>query len=72
MGIGENLRRQRQNNGLTQVQLSEMIGVKQCTIAQYERGTKAISLALAFEITKILKCSLYDLVGEEEQQCKTA
>lgn len=72
MGIGENLRKQRQNNGLTQVQLSEMIGVKQCTIAQYERGTKAISLALAFEITKILGCSLYDLLGEEDSKCQTA
>lgn len=70
--IGENLKRLRKANGLTQTQLAESLGVKQCTIAQYERGTKSVPLILGFEITKILKCSLYDLVGEEEQQCQTA
>lgn len=64
MDIGENIRKNRAKMGLTQSQLAEQVGIKQCTLAQYERGTRTISLPLSYEITKVLKCSLYDLIGE--------
>lgn len=65
MNIGENIRKNRVKMGLTQEQLAEQVGIKQCTLAQYDRGTRVISLPLSYEITKVLKCNLYDFIGEE-------
>ena len=66
MGIGENLRTLRTNAGMTQEQLAQAVGIRQCTVAQIERNTKALSLSLGYEITKVLDCSLYDLIGEDK------
>ncbi len=66
MSIGENLRKLRKNAGMTQEQLASAVGIKQCTLSQLERNTKPISLSLSLEITKVLDCTLYDLVDEEK------
>lgn len=73
MNIGENTKKLRTNLGMTQEELSNQIGIGRSMLAQIERGTKAMSLSLAYEISKVLKCSIYDLLGqEEESKCKTA
>lgn len=73
MNIGENTKKLRTNLGMTQEELSNQIGIGRSMLAQIERGTKAMSLSLAYEISKVLKCSIYDLlVQEEESKCKTA
>ena len=66
MGIGENLKRIREEKKITQAELSKLIGVKQPFLCQVERGTKALSLPLACQIVKILDCSLYDIVEENK------
>ncbi|MDD6489302.1 MAG: helix-turn-helix transcriptional regulator [Clostridia bacterium] len=65
MSIGQNIRKIRENAGISQTDLAEQIGIGKSMLAQIERGTKAISLPLSYEITKVLKCSLYDLIGKE-------
>ena len=62
MSIGENLRALRMKRGLTQGELAEMVGVTRAFLCQIERGTKALSLPLAKEISEVLKCAIADLV----------
>ena len=62
MSIGENLRALRMKRGLTQGELAEMVGVTRAFLCQIERGTKALSLPLAKEISEALKCGIADLV----------
>ena len=61
MDFGENLRRIRQEKGLTQLQLAKMVGVTQPNIAQYERGSKQPTIPTASAIAKALGCALSDL-----------
>ncbi|MEE0858293.1 MAG: helix-turn-helix transcriptional regulator [Acutalibacteraceae bacterium] len=72
MNIGENTKKIRTNLGLTQTELAERVGIGRSMLAQIERGTKTMTLPVAAEIAKALNCSIYELLGEEEQQCKTA
>lgn len=67
LSIGENLKRIRKKAGLTQEQLASSVGIKQCTLAQIERNTKPISLPLSVEVTKVLNCSIYDLLDDEQK-----
>lgn len=73
MAIGENLKRLRTNKGLTQVQLSEAVGITQAMLAQIERGTKTLSFPVAYEISKELECNLYDFLDNDaDKKSKTA
>ena len=64
MSIGANIRRIREEKGLKQVELAKMANVTQAMICQIERGTKPPSLPLSVDITKVLECSIDDLVEE--------
>lgn len=72
MSIGENTKRIRTEAKLTQADLAERVGIGRSMLAQIERGTKTMSLPVAAEIAKVLKCSIYDLLGEEDNKCQTA
>ena len=67
MNISENLRILRKNSNFSQRDLAQAINVNQSFISQVERGTKTLSLIIAYEISKILNCSLYDLLGVKER-----
>lgn len=71
MSIGANTRKLRTNAGLTLNDLAEKVGIGKSMLCQLERGTKTMSLPIAVEISRVLNCSLYDLVGEEETKCHT-
>lgn len=60
MSIGENLKRIRESRNITQVELAETVGVASPMICQIERGSRALSLPLALEIAKVLKCDVND------------
>lgn len=62
MGIGENLKRIRENKGVTQADLARELGINRSMLSQIERGTKTLSLPLAKEIADILGCRIEDLV----------
>ncbi|MBR1752849.1 MAG: helix-turn-helix transcriptional regulator [Ruminococcus sp.] len=48
----------REENGLTQGELAEMVGISQPMIAQYEMGIKLPNIVIGKEIAKKLMCSL--------------
>lgn len=66
MSINSNLKRIREDKHFTQREVAVGVNVASTFISCLERGTKTLSLALAYDISKFLDCSLYDLVGEKE------
>ncbi|MCM1219403.1 MAG: helix-turn-helix domain-containing protein [Lachnospiraceae bacterium] len=65
MNVGENIRRTREEAGLTQAYVAEHAGVTQAMLCQIERGTKNPSLQLGAEIAKVLNCSLESLLRDD-------
>ena len=72
MSIGTNTRKLRISEGLTLEALANKVGIGKSMLCQIERGTKTMSLPIAVEISKALNCSIYDLLDEEEEECRTA
>lgn len=56
--IAENIKRLREEKGLSQRQLAELVGVNQSMIAQIERGTKSCTMQLGAAIAEALCCSV--------------
>ena len=54
MGIGESIRRNRKEKGLTQSQLAEKMGVKTATISKYEKGIVVPPLKQLQKISEVL------------------
>lgn len=54
MNIGENIRRIREDKGVSQTELSERVHVTSSMICQIERGTKSVSMQLGQEIAGVL------------------
>lgn len=78
MTFGKNLKRRREQLGLTQVQLSEKAGVGQGTISSLERNPREPKVLLAVKLARALGVCVEDLLddmvfeeeeddGEEEQ-----
>lgn len=72
MSIGANTRKLRTNAGLTLDALAGELGIGKSMLCQIERGTKVMSLPIAAEIARVLNCSIYDLLDDEDNKCKTA
>lgn len=68
--ISENLKRIREEKGLSQMQLAKLVGVSQGLIGQVERGSKTLTLPTAKAIVDKLGCTLYDLLDEDGGQQK--
>ncbi len=64
--IGKRIKQIRINNGVTQVELSELLNTSQSTISAYESGKTLILTAFAIEICKKYKISLDYLLGREK------
>lgn len=64
--ISENLKRIREEKGISQPELSRMSGVSQSMIAQAERGTKALTLITAKILVDALGCKLDDLLDDQK------
>lgn len=65
MNIGENMKRIREEKGITQAELARGVNLTSPAINQYERGTKIPSLLTAYYISKFLDCSVLDFLGKE-------
>ena len=63
MSVGANIRRIREEKGISQKQISEKVGVSQAMICQIERGTKNPSLQIGMEIAKVFNCTVDELLG---------
>ena len=71
MTVGERIKEQRKNYGLTQKQLAEKMGVAEITIRQYELGKRIPSLDVLQNIAEAIEVSLRDLIppnGESNEQ----
>ena len=67
MSIGENIKKIRNNNGLTQEALANEVSITRPMLAQIERGTKVPSLPLAIALADELHCSVYDFITGKER-----
>jgi len=64
------LKKVRQNKGLSQTELADIMSVKQQRISEYERGVVTPSLERLVEIAQILDVSLDELVEFKRIQNK--
>lgn len=56
------LREIRESKHMTQMELAEKLGVSQSFIIRVERGTKALPLSMAYEISQVLKCTVDEII----------
>ena len=61
MDVGGNLKRIREERGLTQQQLADLVVVSKPMICRVERGTKNLTVQLAAQLAEVLGCDLSDL-----------
>ncbi len=61
-----NLRRKRKEKGLTQEQLAQKAGITASSVSNYENHKREPRIRALKQIAKALECSLYDLLGEDE------
>lgn len=64
MSVGENIKNLRIKNNITQIELSNRIGVTQSMLCQLERGSKALNIQLAKQIADFFCCSVDDLLKD--------
>lgn len=65
--LGENIRRIRTAQNMTQSALAEKTGVSVQMINQIEWGTKGLSVPTLIRIAQALKCSTDEILSEEGQ-----
>ncbi|WP_108831517.1 helix-turn-helix transcriptional regulator [Aedoeadaptatus coli] len=59
--MGNNIKRIRKQKGMTQGDLSEMVGVTRQYISDVENLKKIPSVKIAFDISKALETNVYEL-----------
>ncbi len=62
----QKLKEERINNGYTQAQLAELLGIKQPSYIRYEKGTSEPSLETLAAIADILDVSVDYLLGRKD------
>ena len=62
MNIGENIKRARQERGMTQAQLAEAIEITQKDVSRWENGSRKPSLEKFVQICKALGASSDDIL----------
>jgi transcriptional regulator with XRE-family HTH domain len=63
--IGRRLRELRNQQGLTQVEIAEKLGLNQSLVSQYERGEVRLHGTLLAALATVLKCSSDQILGLE-------
>lgn len=66
MSVGENIRRIREEQKLTQIYVATQAGISQAMLCQIERGTKNPSLQVGKEIADVLGCELECLLESNQ------
>ena len=72
MSVGANIRRIREERGLTQAYLAEKAGISQAMLCQIERETKNPSLQVSVEIAALLDCDVKDLCDSRVRSVERA
>jgi transcriptional regulator with XRE-family HTH domain len=63
--MGSRIARLRKEEGITQVQLAELLGTSQQTITAYEVGRRRVPVSSLPKLAKLLGVSIEELIGEE-------
>lgn len=63
MSFAENVKRLREDKGLTQADLAKLVGVAQSTIAQYEIGIKIPTIVIGVSLARRLGTTCEELVS---------
>lgn len=63
MGLAENLKKLREQHGMSQAELAEHIGIAQPTVAQYESGLRVPTVIVAVRMESVLHTTCAELVG---------
>jgi transcriptional regulator with XRE-family HTH domain len=66
--LGARIAALRKDQGLTQVQLSEILGLTQQMIASYEVGRRRVPVSLLPQIAETLAVSPEELIGKKDVQ----
>ncbi len=61
--LSEALRAARRRAGLSQAELADLLGVRQSSVSQWERGSTRPSTVHLLALAAALKCSLLDFAG---------
>jgi len=61
--LSQAIREARRRAGLSQAELAELLGVRQSSVSQWERGSTKPSTIHLLALAAALKCSLLDLSG---------
>ena len=64
MSVGKNIKIRRIAMDLSQLELAKQVEVSQSMLSRIEKGTKNPSLQVAYEIAKVLKCDVNELMEE--------
>lgn len=68
MNIGDNIRRARQQHGMTQAALAEQLGVSDRAVSRWETGAAAPDIALLAQLALVLETSADALLGVDPQR----
>jgi putative transcriptional regulator len=63
-----NVKKYRENAGLTQTELAERVGTKRITIASLEREKYEPSVGLAMRLAKTFNCTVEDIFTEVKKE----
>lgn len=63
MEFGENFKKIRKENNLSQRQVAEKLGIYQSNVSDWENDRSRPSYELLIELAKIYDTTLYDLLG---------
>jgi transcriptional regulator with XRE-family HTH domain len=68
--LGQRLARLRKEQGLTQQQLADAVGIRQYAVARFEVGLCRVPVALLPEFGRVLGVTVDDLLGTPEAKAK--
>lgn len=68
--LGIRITRLRKEQGVTQVQLAEQLGVSQQTVTAYENGKRRVPISHLPRLAALLNTSIEELLGEEPKPNK--
>ncbi len=68
MTLGENIRKLREEKGLTQQQLADQLYVSRQTVCRWESGARTPDLDMAERIAEIFHISMDELISDEERK----
>lgn len=65
MAFSDNLKKAREREGMTQLELAKAIGVSQPTVAQYEKGQILPTIITGVSLARVLNTTCENLVTDE-------